>query len=99
MAVVGRSPAAPAVALRSCLGNKFAKRALLFALGRRPEKTILFSRLTDDALRVCVDAGSGPVLLGVFVLGIDVGKTGLDCIQLILPDPPAQHRRRPRGRV
>ena len=52
----------------------------------------------DDALRV--DAGArAAILLGIFVLRIDIGEAGLDRVELVAPDAAVQHLEPARGRV
>ena len=57
---------------------------------RRPVETVLLPGCTDDALGIDTNAGSGPVLLCIFVLSVDIGKTGLDCVQFVAADAPVQ---------
>src|SRR6202043_3183300 len=55
----------------------------------RPIEPILLARLADDALRVDADPLAA-ILVGIFVLRIHVGETGLDGVELVGADAPIQ---------
>src|SRR5262249_6762175 len=78
------------VALASRLGDELAERAWLLPLRGRPVEPVLLAWLTDDALGIDADAGA-MILLGVFVLGVDVGKTGLNRVELVTPDAAEEY--------
>ena len=59
---------------------------MIFALHIRPIEPVLFAGTADDALRIDAFAGAGTSLFGVFILRIDVGETGLNCVELIAAD-------------
>src|SRR5260221_263827 len=69
--------------------GQFAKRALA-SIRRRPVETVLLPGSADDALGIDTSTLSGPVLLGIFVLRVDIGKTSLDRVQFVAPDAPIQ---------
>src|SRR5690242_11994008 len=85
------SPGACAIALRGCLGDELAKGAGLFALRGRPIQAVLFSLLANDALRIGFYASASPILFGVLVLCVNISKTGLNRVQLILANAAEQN--------
>ena len=95
----GCPPTAHAVALRGCLGDEFAKGTGIFTLRRRPIEPVLLSWLADDALGIGINAGAGAILLGVFVLRINIGKRGLNCIQLVFADTTRENLLAARRRI
>ena len=60
---------------------KLAERTVV----ARPIKAVFLAGGADDALSIHPDALAS-ILLGIFILGIDKGQTGLDRIELIPPD-------------
>src|SRR4029079_2673145 len=75
-----------AVAFGGCTRKKIPKGAFLFARRRPPIQTVFSSRPADNAPGIRARACSGSILLGIFVLRINVSQTGLDRIQLVLSD-------------
>src|SRR5262245_26155597 len=97
VAVIGHALVAGAITLRRRTGGKVAERALILAGLRRPVQAVLLARPADDALRV--DPVPGDSLLGIFVLCVDIGETGLDGAQFVAADAAKQDLLAPGGRV
>ena len=90
VAVIRRTALAGLVAFLRRVGEEFAERAFVRALLGRPVKPILLAWVADEASGIDARSRSRAMLFGVFVLGIDIGKTDLDGIELIAADPPVE---------
>src|SRR5262249_43431326 len=84
VAVIGSALLADAIALRGGTRGELAEWALVLAGLRRPVEAVLLARLADNAL--CVNAIAGDAPVGIFLLRVDIGETGLDRAQLIAAD-------------
>src|SRR5262249_46915799 len=81
VAVVRDALLAGVISFRRGVSGKLAEWALVLAGLRRPVEAVLLAGATDDALRI--DAVAAKSLLGVFLLGVDVGEDGLDRPELV----------------
>ena len=98
VAVVGRTSRTGLVSLFGCLGDEFAERTRI-AIRRRPIEAVLLAGGTDDAPRIDAGAGTGAILLRIFVLRIDIGKAGLNRVEFVAPNAPVQDLKPAGGRI
>ena len=91
VAVIRRTALVGLVALLRRLREQLAERALLVALRDRPVKPVLLAGIADEVLGIDARARAGAVLFGVFILGVDIGKTNLDGVELVAADPPVEN--------
>src|SRR5262249_14454373 len=86
--VIGLRLAAGLVAFRRRLGGQSAERTVV-AVGL-PVQAVLLAGSGDDPLRIGSDAVA-VILVGIFVLCVDEGETGLDGVEFVAPDTPQQN--------
>src|SRR5580692_8080765 len=78
---------ADGVALLQRLGNGIANRAARCAVRVLPIQAVLFSRSTEDSLRVLIYPGIIVNLQSVFLLGIHKTATNLNGVQFVGSNP------------
>src|SRR4029077_13561489 len=91
VAVIRRTALVGLVALLRRPREQLTERALLVALRDRPVKPVLLAGIADEALGIDARARTGAVLFGVFILGVDIGKTNPDGVELVAADPPVEN--------
>ena len=83
-----RLAAADLVAFCRRLRGKFTQRTLVTI--RRPVEAILLARAGDSALRID-SRPRAAVLVGIFILRVDIGERGLDRVELVASNPTIEN--------
>src|ERR1700693_2355641 len=86
----GRAVLADRIARGRRMGDELAKRACVLAGLRRPIEPVLLVGTADDALRISGAGAADAIFVGVLVLRVDIGKAGLDRVELVAADAPIQ---------
>src|SRR3974390_1193402 len=79
------------ITLICCLCREFAQWTLNLTPDVWPLKPVLLAGATYDALRIDALSEAHRILITVFVLRIDIAKTDLKCIDLILADTASEN--------
>src|SRR5262249_44231916 len=88
--MIGRAAFAGAITLSGRLRHELAKRALVAAGRARPVEAVFLTGVADNPLRVNAGTGAGAILIGIFVLRVDVSERRLYGVKFVTADSARQ---------